>query len=214
MQRNPVPPGFPSGPTCRVCGAMPASDLGFTEVIGLLIARRYRDLEAFFCRDCALAVGRATQSKTLIFGWWSPTALLHNLYAVIRNWNSLSKANAMTPPIPGGRSAPGLDPGKPLFRRAGGIAVLMVAASLSFQLVTANAGRPRPSSPNTGASLSSYGIATCIALTTDGIAEPISCDSAHDGQIASGTTLSGVCPSWTEGYINDGVTKWCVDTDS
>lgn len=139
-------------------------------------------------------------------------ALLHNLYAVVRNWNSLFQANSMPAPMRSGPFALGLDPGKPVFQRAGGIAALTVAASLVFQLVTADPGPSDP--PVADSTFVEYAVGGCVVRTPEGDAEPVSCSLPHDGQIAWSTALSTLCPSWTEAYIEDGATKWCVDEDA
>lgn len=139
-------------------------------------------------------------------------AFFHNLYAVVRNWNSLSQAHSMSAPTRDRPFASGMNPGRPVFQRAGGIAVLTVGASLLFQLITADPEPPRP--PTTGTTFVGYAIGTCVVETTQGTAKPVSCTLPHDGKIALSATLSALCPSWTEAYIEDGATFWCIDEDA
>ena len=94
-----------------------------------------------WCRDCALAVWRHCQNKTLLQGWWGLISYFATWATLGYNLIQLASITALGPPQPtpgviARRSAP-IPPGEPLWRRPGfwvgaavGVATLVVVAGL------------------------------------------------------------------------------------
>ena len=84
---------------CQVCGASPAEYFEFRQVIGLLVVDRIKDVRGVFCKNCAQALGRELQSRTVATGWWGVLAIFRNLGAIAKNTANLNKAGRLGGPL-------------------------------------------------------------------------------------------------------------------
>lgn len=122
-------------PGCQVCGARPAVDVTIRGHQGLLIVMRFAKYRGTYCRTCATAVMRATTTKTLALGWWSPLSLiLFTPFTLL--WNAVMHARVrrLSPPTDRTLGAPVLDEGKPIAARPLAYVTLIPAAWLVWMI--------------------------------------------------------------------------------
>ncbi|MEU6382003.1 hypothetical protein ABZ847_00420 [Streptomyces bauhiniae] len=134
-----VPYGYPQAPMgCGVCGAGPAAPVTVRGHQGMIVIMRSLKRQGVFCRNCALSVFREMQAETLITGWWGLLSVVITPIVLLTNLGALSGIKRIPAPVtPGWR--PPLDPGKPVFQRPEGVAVLIPLGLLGMvtTLVTA-----------------------------------------------------------------------------
>jgi hypothetical protein len=108
---------------CELCGSGPAAPVVLRQETGKIIWRTRRRMEGTFCRDCGLALFRSTQNRTLMTGWWGALSFFVNIGSILGNTDAWLKIRSLDKP----RRDPAvvsyldmpLDPGSPLYRRAG-----------------------------------------------------------------------------------------------
>lgn len=183
------PPRFADG--CEMCGLAPARKFTFQQITGQIFRDLVRTFEARLCRDCAQAIGREMQSKTLITGWWGVFAILRNVYAIGNNTYGLLLAGRM-PPISssGNYVASPLPVGAPLFKRLRTWVGLGVTATIVGIIISGGVDELNRPSMGVGACVSGYSSV-----------EAVSCDGRHDGKIVSIANTRFLCPVSTEEYI-------------
>ena len=189
---------------CEQCGNWPARPVTFRRVTGFLLAFRVHEQKLTACRSCGLAIGRATQSKTLITGWWGILSFICNILAIFRNGVNLVRVGRLDPPI-GGSGTP-LDAGRSAFLRSGMLVVVLLLGAWIF--VANNADGP-----------ASWSEGNCVRYSFDGggqeIVEPVHCDNANDGLIVATVISEDRCPRETDGLVEvDGSAMlYCIDED-
>lgn len=86
---------------------------------GMILWGIRRSFRQVLCRDCGLAFFRQKQNRTLLTGWWGWISLgLWNPIAIISNITSRDELMKLpAPDRPAGAAA--VDPGRPVYLRAG-----------------------------------------------------------------------------------------------
>lgn len=204
---------------CEACDATPTAHFVFTQLTAYVVARNVRTVDRHLCRDCARAIGRTMQSRTLITGWWGIFAFVHNLGAVALNAVGLRRAEALSPPTRAGyaeANVPTLDPGKPVFQRPGGILLSLVLSASIIANVVSSGSHNQPEAPQQAspASVTGYAVGVCLSRTFDDQAAPVECLSQHDGKIVGWAITADSCAVTTEAYVEEGSGVWCVDEDA
>ena len=87
---------------CRVCGGQNAQWFTFKRGVGRLVQRSVYVVEGNFCKACALSIGRDSQSKTLLTGWWGVISMVTNVGYIWNNSVNLNRANRMNGPVNSG----------------------------------------------------------------------------------------------------------------
>ena len=134
----PVQAPAPTGPAaCIVCGATPAIPVTLRSVVAMVVVGVTSTFRGVYCRDCGLAMFRKRMSATLLTGWWGFLHFFVNLGVIAGNLGARAQLMRLAAPMrnPGARY---LDPGRPVFLRAGFIvsaAVLLIGGS--FVIVSA-----------------------------------------------------------------------------
>src|SRR6478672_7139761 len=77
---------------CDLCGSAPADFFVFEHQSAWLIAGRRYTSAVELCGQCASAMGRAHQNRTLYSGWWGVTAVFTNFGVLARNALQLRRA--------------------------------------------------------------------------------------------------------------------------
>jgi GYF domain 2 len=83
---------------CSICGSTPARPFVFAQSIGMLWAHREKTLTGTYCRSCAQARGRKTQSHTILTGWWGWASSGANYVFVFYNGLALWEASRLEKP--------------------------------------------------------------------------------------------------------------------
>lgn len=123
------------GPSCRFCGSVPAVEATFRGHQGFLVIMRFLKLRGPFCRSCGIAVHRKMTADSAWQGWWGIASMLINPITMLANLPNRAKVNKLGMPVPGAPGQP-MDPGKPLFRRAAALGLLVplfVAGFIVYQ---------------------------------------------------------------------------------
>ena len=189
--------GRPAGADeCELCGSGPAEPIVLRHETGKIIWRTRRRLEGTFCRDCGLALFRSTQNRTLITGWWGVLSFFVNIGSVLGNtavwWKLRDLAAPRRDPAVVSYLESPLDPGKPVFRRAG----VWVAALVLLFVASAVAGES--STEDDYYSTPSYSTPYTPSYSGGGYT-PVSNDSwseADKAELRSGGVRAGL--SYTE----------------
>ncbi len=126
-----------------VCGATPAIPVTLRSVVAMVVVGVTSTFRGVYCRDCGLAMFRKRMSATLLTGWWGFLHFFVNLGVIAGNLGARAQLMRLAAPMrnPGARY---LDPGRPVFLRAGFIvsaAVLLVGGSF---LIVSAATPPTP----------------------------------------------------------------------
>jgi len=111
------PVGPAAGLCCRFCGSVPAVMATVRGHQGFLIMMRFLKLQGPFCRSCGIATYRDMTAKSLWQGWWGIASAIINPVTMLINLPERAKFNRLAEPVPGAPGQP-MNPGKPLFRRA------------------------------------------------------------------------------------------------
>ncbi|MEU2712396.1 hypothetical protein [Streptomyces sp. NPDC007205] len=130
-----APGAYPSAPGagCEVCGAAPATAVTIRGHQGFLVIMRQLRRRGTFCHPCALAVFRKMQSDTMAQGWWGPMSMFITPITLLINLFALSRIRRL--PAPAAAQRPGLDPGKPVFKRPTGLVGLVPLTGFVLMLV-------------------------------------------------------------------------------
>lgn len=209
---------------CELCGCAPAALFRYQHQVAYLFAAQLHGIQLELCSHCSLALGRSSQNRTLLLGWWGVLSFFRNLGIVFTNAAALRSANLMPRPkkvstvVAPLRTS--LEPGSPVLARLGfwvsaGVLVLggVIAArteksdpvsSNTFQPVVAPGGTIPPLQAE-------WAVGSCVQ--GDSPPYPVSCFESHIGQIISRTSSSFDCPNWTESYFLDFPNVWCIDED-
>jgi hypothetical protein len=201
--RQPSSPGVARSDSttgvCQVCQGPNARRVKFLRITGLVLLFRWRSTDLVACHDCGLAVGREQQSKTLLLGWFGLFSFFLNLYAVARNTVSLARVRRLPPSGQGSR--PALDPGRPVFLRAGALAAVAIVGFVGFQVAS---HEPAPT----------WRVGACVAFAGGGTQiKPVACSASHDGIVVAHASSRAACPAVADGSTPDEVAGgvYCVD---
>lgn len=161
-RNQPRPPSArpPRQGECDWCGSTPTSWLIFNYQDAYLITSSRYGIYGEFCKYCAQAIGRKSQNRTFISGWWGIFAFFRNFWIIFGNASALNAARSMANPrkttgvrAPFGSSA---DPGNPLHRRSGIWIAAAIFAAIIFGLSQSASNQKSNSSySNTNNNLSS-----------------------------------------------------------
>jgi hypothetical protein len=150
------------------------------------------------------ALGRTALNKTLITGWWGIISFFMNLGYVAHDAAALREMNALAAPQP--PSPRRLDPGRPVFHRAGaliGLSVLVVAAAFVVNVVKGPDHKVVPSAWVVGA---------CVNVT--GVhARAVHCTDSHDGRVTQVVRSLSECGGGL-GAVTVQHRVYCVERDS
>lgn len=113
-----------NGIYCVFCGSTPAVPATIRTHRGFLIMMQFVKQEGPFCRDCGTATYRRMTAQSAILGWWGLVSAIANPITMLLNIAPAQRIRNLPAPIPGGPHRP-MDPGKPLFRRAGMLGLLI-----------------------------------------------------------------------------------------
>ncbi|MEV0435711.1 hypothetical protein [Nocardia sp. NPDC050413] len=103
-----------------------------------------------FCRDCGTATYRRLTAESAWLGWFGLISLVANPVTMLLNIGAANRVRRLPPPIPGA-PGPSLDPGKPLWRRAGMLGLLIPVIFLPLlAIVQVNAEERSASSAEVG----------------------------------------------------------------
>ena len=218
QQRPASPVRHRQGDECELCGSTPVRYVCLSQLTGLLITRRVRQIEAGLCRTCGLEVFRRMTSRTLVTGWWGLISFFANALAILRNideWNDLRRldrprrrtdAEILTP-----LSSP-LPQGRPLWQRPGflaffGAVTILVAFAYADAQSTTNPSPTQSSPPSTSSTPSAstapdWAVGSCVRFSGDQ-GEPVPCADAHDAVVVR-ETRPEQCPwyYWPEQGIS------------
>lgn len=201
--------------SCEICGSLETDYFSFTRQVGLLFQRRVGTFAARLCKNCALALGRDYQSRTMTTGWWGTISLFTNFAYIAKNARELFKAHRLKDPESpvGFRTSP-LDPGLNIAQRPFTWIGLIIIA-VSFGVAAANGGSNNPSSGSnyTPSQISpviyDWAVGNCVSFGAR--VYPMSCGSTHSGKIVATAFSAQSCPIDTESYVNFGGRTYCID---
>ena len=198
----------PMAGECDRCGHAPAAVLGFSYQVAWLVSGRRYAVQASLCRNCALALGRAQQNKTLWAGWWGILAFFTNFAVVYRNARGLRYAAKWlaTPKPVRDVVAPMREPariGSSIARRGGfWFATALLVAVIGGGVVLAANQRPTPT----------FSVGNCVSGTAGTTVHPVSCSDSHDGKIIAEVNSQNDCPSSADGYVDEAGSVLCIDS--
>jgi hypothetical protein len=140
-QQQPYPQQHaqPGGGGCTICGSYPAVPATVRGHQGFLVMMKFLKRRGTFCRNCGIAIHREMTTKTLWQGWWGIASFIITPVTVLLNLSPRGKFNKL--PAPTGGVRPPLDPGKPIFGRAGAFGVLVpliAVAVIATAIITDN----------------------------------------------------------------------------
>jgi hypothetical protein len=206
---------------CEVCGSLETDRFSFTRQVGLIFMRRVGKFEARLCKNCALALGREYQSKTITTGWWGTISFFANFAYIAQNAGELMKAKRLKDPESpvGFRTSP-LDPGLNIAQRPvtwlGPIVIAVV-----FGIAAVNGGGSESSGNSSTYKPSTYtptptspvaydwDVGNCVSFGS--MVYPVSCSSVHSGKIVATSYSSQSCPLATESYVVYNGRTYCID---
>ncbi|MGW5573931.1 LppU/SCO3897 family protein [Nocardia thailandica] len=142
--------GTANGIYCVFCGSTPAAPATIRSHRGFLIMMQFVKQQGPFCRDCGMATYRRMTAESAILGWWGIVSAIANPITMLLNIAPAQRIKNLPAPIPGSPRMP-LDPGKPLFRRAGMLGLLIPLILVPLVIVSgAESGKRSPSSAEIG----------------------------------------------------------------
>jgi hypothetical protein len=208
-------------PSCEICGSLETDLFSFTRQVGQLFQRKVGTFTARLCKNCALALGREYQSRTITTGWWGTISFFANFAYIAKNTSELMKAKRLKDPESpvGFRTSP-LDPGLNIAQRpftwVGPVIIAVVfgiAAINGGSSETSGGGStykpptytPTPTSPVTY----DWEVGNCVSFGS--MVYPVSCSSVHSGKIVSTSYSSQSCPLATESYVVYNGRTYCID---
>jgi hypothetical protein len=190
----------PAAGECDLCGSAPAQRFAFEyQTAWLLTVRRYRSVLEL-CRQCAFAMGRAHQNRTLYTGWWGVAAFFTNFGVVSRNAHQLRRARRLAPPehqsiviAPLPQPAPDTNG---LFRRGGvWFATLVLAALCAVVFVVGQNASDR----HADTAVVPWTVGTCVQGTQRVTA--VDCSAPHDGQVVKIVSTPENCSPAADGFV-------------
>ena len=202
----------PEGPVCDLCSSVNTRSFVFTRQVGMVFQRRVGTVKALLCRDCAQAIGRDFQSRTMTTGWWGLLSLPTNIFYLLRNTYSLFKAWRLEQPAP----PPGFvtfpaDPGRQVLLRPFSwvgpvvLAVWMIVGSATSDTEPV---RREPSAPVVATPRWAPG--WCVSGSESLV--PVSCKAPNNGIILSRVTSPSLCEPAADTYVTvDYTTYLCID---
>jgi hypothetical protein len=188
-----------------VCGATPATQVTLRSVVAMAVFGVTSTFRGVYCRDCGLAMFRKRMSATLLTGWWGILHFFINLGVVFGNLGERARLMRLGPPVrnPG---AGFLNPGRPVFLRAGFIAsaaVLLIGGG--FLLISATTP-PVPFPADDQAYIGECAQHSGTEWTT------VDCVGPHDGKVVSLSHDRGGCPSQDRAAKLPDGNYTCIDT--
>jgi hypothetical protein len=192
-------PYFGGDAACQQCGGAPAMRVKFGRVTGMILWFKLERMEAITCRSCGRAVGRRMQSKTMVTGWWGVIAFFVNLFWILRNAVTLGRLGRIAEPQT--RRGGSLDPGRPVFLRAGmAVTVLLFGA----WAVVANVVDEQP--------LREGDCVRNVAGSTTNF-ETVACSAPNLGRVVAIVDTEPECPLATDAVLQlDGRSEiYCMD---
>jgi hypothetical protein len=201
---RPAPAHAAAVDDCELCGSIPATQVRFQQITGMLVSHRVRTLEARLCRSCGQGMGREMQSRTLVSGWWGVIAVFRNAAAIFTNAAALHRIGQLPPPTsPAGWRTFPLPVGPTLFRRPRTWIGIGLAAVLAAAVVQSSTKEPsRYDSPAVGRCVSGYASV-----------EIVPCSASHSGRIIDEAYSTYACPAESESYVTYQGRVYCVDDD-
>jgi len=208
-------------PSCEICGSLETDLFSFTRQVGQLFQRKVGTFTARLCKNCALALGREYQSRTITTGWWGTISFFANFVYIAKNAGELVKAKRLRDPESpvGFRTSP-LDPGLNIAQRPFtwvGPVIIAVAAIIG----AANGSSSESSGGSSTFKPSTYTPTPTMPVTYDwevgncvsfgSMVYPVSCSSVHSGKIVATSYSSQSCPLATESYVVYGGRTYCID---
>ncbi len=204
----------PPNPSCESCGATPSIDRTFKHRQGWVLFSTEHTIHSRLCRNCALAVGRWAQNRTLWTGWWGARSALWNLGHLYINASALRDVDSMPPPR--GALAQPLDPGRSVFRRGGVWFAIVAVAIAVLALVSAveesNRSSYQPPRLQIPAS-TPWIVGNCVELVGQDSLVPVSCTSKNDGVIVDFGFKESECPAATDWWVADAGKVFCIVAD-
>lgn len=184
---------------------MPAQPFSFTSNVGVVFASRRSAVSGTFCHDCALHLGRKTQNRTMMTGWWGLISFFINFAAVVGNSSALRKAGALGAAT-GGDPGRRLDPGKPVIYRSGIVVVAAIVAVVTIFFATDL--RYTADSRN----------GKCVNIyPKDGSIKNVPCSGPHSGKVIKVAASERDCPPETDFVGEDdggGGDVICIEDDA
>jgi hypothetical protein len=179
-----------------------------------VFAANFEQVEGSFCRDCAQHVGRRSQNRTLLFGWWGILSFFRNLAYVFGNAKQLRTIGQLAtpttpisddPPDPNRRpvrqtSGAPLDPGRPVFLRPGAILSIAVFCVVAYFAATSDG-------------LARWEVGSCVKGELETEVEVVHCTDDHDGKITHEVDVLSECPASTDGWVEERGKVLCIDVD-
>ncbi len=98
-----------------------------------------------FCRDCGTATYRRMTVESALIGWFGIVSMVANPITMLMNIAPARRIRALPAPIPGSPRRP-LDPGKPIYRRAGILGLLIPIVGLSVLVFAGSKAEERSAS--------------------------------------------------------------------
>jgi len=201
--------------SCEICGSLETDHFSFTRQVGLLFQRRVGTFAARLCKNCALALGREYQSRTMTTGWWGTISLFTNFAYIVKNSGELSKAHRLKDPeAPVGFRTSPLDPGLNIAQRPfTWIGPIIIAIAIGA--AAANGGGNSSSigsnysPPQISSDVYDWAVGNCVSFGAR--VYPMSCSSVHSGKIVATAFSAQSCPIDTESYVDFGGRTYCID---
>ncbi len=174
---------------CRFCGNVPAVQTTFRQHTGIILVMKFGKVEGPFCRNCGLYAFRSTMSHTLVAGWWSWLSLIAAPITILVNLVRRQKVAKLPPPMvqPGGRIP--VDPGKPLYKRAAILGVLLPVLIAGMFAAIIISDQPENQ------------VGKCVEVLSDQNVDFVSCTQSHDGIIIAVVDNEDQCPADTIGVV-------------
>jgi len=149
------------GLQCRFCGSFPAVDATVRGHQGMIVVMRFLKLRGPFCRSCGIASVRDMTAKSMWQGWWGIGSSIINPITMLMNIGPMQKFKGLPAPLPGAPGQP-MDPGKPLFRRAPMLVLLLPVLAIVLVVIAGVAGlaTTSPSEAAVGACVMNKGTAS------------------------------------------------------
>jgi hypothetical protein len=192
---------------CRFCGNMPAVQTTFRQHTGIIVVMKFDKVVGPFCRNCGLYAFRSTMSHTLVAGWWSWLSLIIAPITILINLVRRAKVAKLPPPMvtPPGRIP--VDPGKPLYKRAAmlGLLVPVLVAGMFTAVIIAD----QPENQ----------VGKCVRTLSDDRVDFVSCTQANDGIVIAVVEDEDQCPAdsiatverlYSSGRNSDGGKLFCI----
>ncbi len=114
---------------CGVCAATPTERFNFFQQVGVYRLHEAKKTEGYWCRTCALSIGRRVQTRTIFTGWAGYGSLGPNMTNIGENPSELKAVAKMDEAEPNERT---LKPGPPVVAR---VAVALAIIAIVFVIL-------------------------------------------------------------------------------